>query len=353
MCRESVGERGRLGLHTLLIGREASVVRMTIHMDSRYEPSAFENRIFDAWLRTGAFAGDPASSKPSFVIALPPPNITGELHMGHALNGSTQDTLIRMKRMQGFETEWICGTDHASIAVHAVIDRQLRAEGLNRWDLGREKFLERVWEWRERTGATIIQQFKRLGCTLDYDHERFTMDEGYVRAVLTMFVRLYDKGYIYRDNRLNPIHEGTHGIQGLDLLGRKVVQQGGASLGALAARVQETIKRAAASPWTAQAAQLGDALKRVGQSTQQAWSTGDAPEALANAVPYLQAFGHTVLAWLWLDIALALNSDDDFANGKRAAMRYFFAYELPKIDAWLGVVARRDLTCAQAQADWF
>ncbi len=202
MCRESVGKWGRLGLHTLVIGREASVVRMPNHMDSRYEPSAFENRIFDAWLRTGAFAGDPASSKQSFVIALPPPNITGELHMGHALNGSTQDTLIRMKRMQGFETEWICGTDHASIAVHAVIDRQLRGEGLTRWDLGREKFLERVWEWRERTGATIIQQFKRLGCTLDYDHERFTMDEGYVRAVLTMFVRLYDKGYIYRDNRL-------------------------------------------------------------------------------------------------------------------------------------------------------
>ena len=136
------------------------------------------------------------------MIALPPPNITGELHMGHALNGATQDTLIRLKRMQGFETQWICGTDHASIAVHAVIERQLRAEGKTRWDLGRDAFIERVWEWRATTGATIIQQFKRLGCTLDYDHERFTMDDGYVRAVLTMFVELYDKGYIYRDNRL-------------------------------------------------------------------------------------------------------------------------------------------------------
>ncbi|MGZ4202024.1 MAG: valine--tRNA ligase, partial [Thermoleophilaceae bacterium] len=130
------------------------------------------------------------------------PNVTGELHMGHALNGSFQDTLIRLRRMQGRDSLWICGTDHASIAVHAVIEKQLRAEGLTRWDLGRERFLERVWEWRNTTGATIIRQFKRLGCSLDYGHERFTMDEGYVRAVTTMFVRLYEKGYIYRDNRL-------------------------------------------------------------------------------------------------------------------------------------------------------
>ncbi len=171
-------------------------------MDARYQPSDFEARIFDAWLAAGVFAGDPESSKPSFVIALPPPNITGELHMGHALNGATQDTLIRLRRMQGHEALWICGTDHASIALHAVIEKQLRAEGTTRWDLGRERFLERVWEWRATTGATIIQQFKRLGCSLDYDHERFTMDDGYVHAVLTMFVQLYDKGYIYRDNRL-------------------------------------------------------------------------------------------------------------------------------------------------------
>ena len=122
--------------------------------------------------------------------------------MGHALNGSIQDTLIRLRRMQGRDTLWICGTDHASIAVHAVIEKQLRAEGTTRFDLGRERFLERVWEWRAATGATIIQQFKRLGCTLDYDHERFTMDPAYVRSVLEMFVRLYRKGYIYRDNRL-------------------------------------------------------------------------------------------------------------------------------------------------------
>jgi valyl-tRNA synthetase len=171
-------------------------------VDARYTPADHEHSLFERWQATGVFAGDPDAGKPSYTIALPPPNVTGELHMGHALNGATQDTLIRLRRMQGFATEWICGTDHASIAVHAVIEKQLRAEGKTRWDLGREAFVERVWAWREATGATIISQFKRLGCTLDYDHERFTMDEGYVRAVLTMFVRLYRKGYIYRGNRL-------------------------------------------------------------------------------------------------------------------------------------------------------
>ena len=109
---------------------------------------------------------------------------------------------MRLHRMRGRNTLWICGTDHASIAVHAVIEKQLRAEGTTRLDVGREAFVERVWEWRRETGATIIQQLKRLGCTLDYEHERFTMDEGYVRAVMEMFVRLYDKGLIYRDNRI-------------------------------------------------------------------------------------------------------------------------------------------------------
>jgi valyl-tRNA synthetase len=171
-------------------------------MDTRYVPAAHEGRLFERWLAAGVFGGGSRPDRETYAIALPPPNVTGELHMGHALNGSTQDTLIRLKRMQGMDTLWICGTDHASIAVHAVIERQLRAEGLTRWDLGRERFLERVWQWRAETGATIIQQFKRLGATLDYDHERFTMDDRYVQAVLTMFVELYRKGYIYRDNRL-------------------------------------------------------------------------------------------------------------------------------------------------------
>jgi valyl-tRNA synthetase len=171
-------------------------------VETRYDHTAVEKPVFARWLASGVFAGGGDPSRPAYTIALPPPNVTGELHMGHALNGAFQDTLIRLRRMQGHDTLWICGTDHASIAVHAVIDRQLRREGLTRFDLGRERFLERVWEWRARTGATIIQQFKRLGASLDYDHERFTMDDGYVRAVLTMFVHLYDRGLIYRDNRI-------------------------------------------------------------------------------------------------------------------------------------------------------
>jgi valyl-tRNA synthetase len=171
-------------------------------MEARYDHASVEPPIFARWEATGVFAGQPDSGLEPFVIAFPPPNVTGELHMGHALNGAIQDTLIRLRRMQGRDALWICGTDHASIAVHAVIEKQLRAEGLTRFDLGRERFLERVRRWRQETGATIIQQLKGLGCTLDYEHERFTMDDDYVRAVLTMFVRLYRKGYIYRDNRL-------------------------------------------------------------------------------------------------------------------------------------------------------
>ena len=173
-----------------------------LELRSRHDPVAVEPRLFARWESAGLFRADPKSGRPSYVIALPPPNVTGELHMGHALNGSIQDALIRLARMRGRETLWICGTDHASIAVHAVIEKQLRAEGITRFDLGREAFIERVWAWRSQTGATIIQQYKRLGCALDYENERFTMDDGYARAVLEMFVRLYRKRLIYRDNRI-------------------------------------------------------------------------------------------------------------------------------------------------------
>ncbi|MDX6547929.1 MAG: valyl-tRNA synthetase [Gaiellales bacterium] len=176
--------------------------RDALERRSRHEPAAVEPDLFARWESAGLFRADPHSGRPSYVIALPPPNVTGELHMGHALNGSIQDTLMRVAKMRGRETLWICGTDHASIAVHAVIEKQLRAEGTTRFELGREAFIQRVWEWRRETGATIIQQFKRLGCALDYEHERFTMDDGYARAVLEMFVRLHRKGYIYRDNRI-------------------------------------------------------------------------------------------------------------------------------------------------------
>jgi alkylation response protein AidB-like acyl-CoA dehydrogenase len=158
----------------------------------------------------------------------------------------------------------------------------------------------------------------------------------------------------WRDNRLNMIHEGTHGIQGLDLLGRKVVMNGGAALLALAARVNTTIEAALQQPALAdQANRLAAALAQLGRATKNAWATGNPEDALANATPYLQAFGHVVLAWLWLELSLAADSESDFARGKRAAAHYFFAYELPKIDAWLGVVGSREALCREMRDAWF
>jgi valyl-tRNA synthetase len=130
---------------------------------------------------------------------VPPPNVTGSLHLGHALNGSIQDTLIRWHRMAGREAEWIYGTDHAGIATQAVVEKELAREGLTRREIGREEFERRVWAWRENYGGRIREQFQRLGCTLDYTRERFTMDEDYARAVMRVFVRLHEKGWIYRD----------------------------------------------------------------------------------------------------------------------------------------------------------
>src|SRR5690606_16940678 len=129
-----------------------------------------------------------------------PPNVTGALHMGHALNGSIQDVLIRWNRMGGKRVKWIFGTDHAGIATQTQVEKRLVAEGTSRQEIGREEFVKRTWEWREQYGGTIVSQFKRLGCSCDYDDERFTLDEGYARAVLKVFVDLYNKGYIYRDH---------------------------------------------------------------------------------------------------------------------------------------------------------
>jgi alkylation response protein AidB-like acyl-CoA dehydrogenase len=159
----------------------------------------------------------------------------------------------------------------------------------------------------------------------------------------------------WRDNRLNMIHEGTHGIQALDLLGRKVVMEGGKGLTLLATKMNDTIMRAMHVPALADDAQLlARALQKVGQATKAAWSTGNPSEALANTVPYMQAFGHTVLAWIWLDLALSIaERSDSFSDGKRAAQRYFFRYELPKVDAWLKVVETRDMTCANLALDCF
>jgi len=152
------------------------------------------------------------TAEENFSVVIPPPNVTGALHMGHALNGSMQDALVRMNRMRGRNTLWLLGTDHASIAVHAVLEKELRTEGTSRHELGREAFLERAWAWKREYGSRIVEQFQRLGASCDYDRERFTLDENYVRAVHRVFKQLYDKGYIYRDNYLVNWDPGSHSV---------------------------------------------------------------------------------------------------------------------------------------------
>jgi valyl-tRNA synthetase len=166
---------------------------------THFEPAEFEPRIFARWLQSGLFHPDPNGEGETYSIAVPPPNVTGSLHMGHALNGSIQDVLIRRARMRGLRAKWILGTDHAGIATQVQVEKALRAEGSSRAELGREAFVQRVWAWREHYGGTIVQQFQRLGASCDYEQERFTLDDGYARAVLEVFVSLYEKGYIYRD----------------------------------------------------------------------------------------------------------------------------------------------------------
>src|SRR6185436_5678705 len=176
----------------------------------RFEPDKVEPRIMQRWLQSGLFH-PPAEGSPqeNFSIAVPPPNVTGALHMGHALNGSVQDALIRYHRMLGRRSKWIFGTDHAGIATQRQVEKQLEREGTSREELGREAFVERVWRWREEYGGTIVGQFKRLGASLDYGDERFTLDEGYAHAVLEVFVALYRKGLIYRDHYLVNWDPGT------------------------------------------------------------------------------------------------------------------------------------------------
>jgi valyl-tRNA synthetase len=174
---------------------------MALEDRTRYDPGDTEERVFARWAESGRFHPEPAgSAAENYSIAIPPPNVTGALHMGHALNGSIQDTLIRFARMRGKRTKWILGTDHAGIATQTQVERLLKSEGTSREEVGREAFVERVWRWREQYGNTIIDQYQRLGASCDYEDERFTLDEGYVRAVLKVFVTLYDKGLIYRDN---------------------------------------------------------------------------------------------------------------------------------------------------------
>jgi valyl-tRNA synthetase len=177
---------------------------------TRFEPAEVEPRILERWLSSGLFHPEAdGSARESYSIAIPPPNVTGSLHMGHALNGSIQDALIRYHRMLGRPTKWILGTDHAGIATQAQVEKALRAEGMSRQELGREAFVERVWEWREHYGHTIVEQLKRLGASCDYSEERFTLDDGYARAVAEVFVRLYEKGWIYRDRYIVNWDPGT------------------------------------------------------------------------------------------------------------------------------------------------
>ena len=167
-----------------------------------YEFQEVEARWYAYWLENGFFHADERNGKPPFCIVIPPPNVTGQLHMGHALNNTLQDILCRYKRSKGFEVLWMPGTDHAGIATQNVVERQLAAEGLSRGDLGRDAFLERVWEWRKKSGGAIINQLKRLGASCDWERERFTMDEGLSRAVRHVFVTLYKEGLIYRGERM-------------------------------------------------------------------------------------------------------------------------------------------------------
>ncbi|NVK30313.1 MAG: class I tRNA ligase family protein, partial [Gammaproteobacteria bacterium] len=169
-------------------------------MEKTFDPSSIEASLYQQWEDAGHFK--PSGNGDPFTIMIPPPNVTGTLHMGHALTMSIQDVLIRHNRMKGKQTLWQPGTDHAGIATQMVVERQLEAQGLTRHDVGREKFLEKVWEWKAESGGTITRQLRRLGASCDWSRERFTMDEGLSDAVQKIFVQLYDDGLIYKGTRL-------------------------------------------------------------------------------------------------------------------------------------------------------
>jgi valyl-tRNA synthetase len=192
---------------------------------TRYDATEVEPRVLRRWLDSGLFHPEPKGrAEENYSIAVPPPNVTGALHMGHALNGSIQDALIRWHRARGRPAKWILGTDHAGIATQKQVERRLLEEGTSREAIGREAFEARVWEWREQYGSTIVEQFQRLGASLDYEDERFTLDEGYVEAVLKVFVDLYEKGWIYRDHYMVNWDPGSgSAISDLEVEDREVV----------------------------------------------------------------------------------------------------------------------------------
>ena len=175
---------------------------MAKELNKIYEPQAVESEIYKMWQEGGYFHAERDEHKKPFTIVMPPPNVTGQLHMGHAMDATLQDSIIRFKRMQGYNALWIPGVDHAGIATQIKVEEELRKEGLTRYDLGREKFLERVWDWKNRFGNRIVEQQKKLGASCDWDRARFTMDEGCSKAVREVFVSLYEKGLIYKGSRI-------------------------------------------------------------------------------------------------------------------------------------------------------
>ena len=175
---------------------------MARELSKTYDPKQVEDRIYAFWNDGGYFKASDDRTKKPFTIVMPPPNVTSQLHIGHALDDAMQDMLIRYKRMQGYNALWVPGVDHAGIATQIKVEEELRKEGLTRYDLGRDKFLERVWAWKNRFGNRIIEQQKQLGCSCDWDRSRFTMDEGCSHAVREAFVSLYEKGLIYKGSRI-------------------------------------------------------------------------------------------------------------------------------------------------------
>jgi len=175
---------------------------MISNFDRPYNPKEVEDKIYKLWEKSGCFNPDKRIKAKSFCITVPPPNVTGSLHLGHALNAVIQDILIRKKRMEGYKTLWLPGTDHAGIATQNVVEKDLRKQGISRHELGREKFLEKVLEWKERYGDIILNQFKKLGSSMDWSRTRFTMDSDYQKAVEKAFLHYFEKGWIYRAERV-------------------------------------------------------------------------------------------------------------------------------------------------------
>lgn len=179
-------------------------------MEKTYQPQSFEQKIYDYWMKNKFFEAHVNKKKEPFTIMMPPPNVTGQLHMGHALDNTIQDIIIRFKRMDGYEALWLPGTDHASIATELKIVDQMKAEGLTKNDVGRDGFLERAWAWTHKYGGRIVEQQKRLGTSCDWSKQAFTMDENLSAAVQEVFIRLYEKGLIYRGDRIINWCPGCH-----------------------------------------------------------------------------------------------------------------------------------------------